>query len=186
MLFHSFSCMFDLMQLRLLLSAAHRAPPRRVLVAIDDLGAATVGDVLAALGVPTAGACVDGHLANPADAALGVLVDGATIEESSGGSDPSALAIAGVAVVAGPDGGRVIALGAGTHVIGRDPASVVPIADRTVSRRHCEIRVSGDAAAVIDLGSVNGSRIDETWLVVPSPVAPEVLVHVGASSLRVH
>jgi DNA-binding winged helix-turn-helix (wHTH) protein len=56
------------------------------------------------------------------------------------------------------DGGRV-ELCEGTHLIGRDPRSIVPIDSASVSRRHARITVSGGQALVHDLGSRNGTLV---------------------------
>jgi pSer/pThr/pTyr-binding forkhead associated (FHA) protein len=59
--------------------------------------------------------------------------------------------------------GRVVPVRAG-HVIGRD--SEVVAADPEVSRRHARLVAAGDALAIVDAGSlngtfVNGDRIDD-------------------------
>ena len=156
-----------------------------MLVAVDERAAPSVGDVLLALGIPVAATYVDGRLVDPAESAADHLVDGATITPA-GESVPATVPVVGLAVVAGPDAGRVTSLGAGAHVVGRDLSSAVAVDDRTVSRRHLEIRVTDDTAAVNDLGSVNGSRTGDGWIVTASPVIPKALIHVGASSLRFH
>ena len=48
-------------------------------------------------------------------------------------------------------------------VVGRDPISDLPILDPAVSRRHAELRVdvSGAVVHVIDLGSRNGTWIND-------------------------
>jgi DNA-binding winged helix-turn-helix (wHTH) protein len=47
----------------------------------------------------------------------------------------------------------------GEHLIGRHPASIVPIDSGTVSRHHAAIRVAGDEATLMDLGSRNGTFV---------------------------
>ncbi len=64
-------------------------------------------------------------------------------------------------VVSGPDAGAVHPLPRGRVVVGRDDGSDVPVADPDVSRRHVEIAVSGDGVTVHDLGSTNGTTLDE-------------------------
>jgi DNA-binding NtrC family response regulator len=59
-------------------------------------------------------------------------------------------------VVAGPDEGREIALDA-TAEVGADPACTLVLHDRSVSRRHVSITVSGARVVVHDLGSRNGT-----------------------------
>jgi S-DNA-T family DNA segregation ATPase FtsK/SpoIIIE len=156
-----------------------------MLVAVDELVSPTIGDVLVAVGLPLAATYVDGRLVDPAASAADHLVDGATITPA-GESVPATVPVVGLAVVAGPDAGRVTSLDAGAHVVGRDLSSTVAVDDRTVSRRHLEIRVTDDTAAVNDLESLNGSRTGDAWIVTASPVIPKALIHVGASSLRFH
>jgi len=61
-----------------------------------------------------------------------------------------------------------IQLDEGDHLIGRHPASILPIDESHASRHHAVIRVHGEEAVLEDLGSrngtcVNGRRIGEPW-----------------------
>ena len=178
--------MFTLMQLRLLLLGVPPEPHRTVVVSVDGLVDPRVGDVLGALGLPVDVAYVDGRRVDPAEAALGVLVDGSTIAACAGRSARSTVPVVGLAVVAGPDAGQIAHLGAGAHVVGRDLSSAVAVEDRTVSHRHIEIQATDGGVTTRDLGSVNGSRMGDAWIVTSSAVIPKALIHVGASSLRFH
>ncbi|MBB2902125.1 S-DNA-T family DNA segregation ATPase FtsK/SpoIIIE [Kineococcus radiotolerans] len=77
---------------------------------------------------------------------------------------PAAPAPAGVPVrvVAGPAAGRLLSLGAGTHLVGRPgAASALALDDPSVSRRHAEVTVHDDGSVSLrDRGSLNGT----TWL----------------------
>jgi hypothetical protein len=80
-----------------------------------------------------------------------------------------------------PDGRRV-ALGANPLVIGRLPECDVVLNDSNVSRRHAELRRSGDGVFLTDLGSTNGTRVNGT------PVREQILasgdeVSVGSTKL---
>jgi len=55
---------------------------------------------------------------------------------------------------------RKLHLGQGDHLIGRHPASIVPIDAATVSRHHAVIRVRGVDAVLEDLGSRNGTAVN--------------------------
>jgi pSer/pThr/pTyr-binding forkhead associated (FHA) protein len=44
--------------------------------------------------------------------------------------------------------------------IGRLPECDIPVPDKNVSRRHAEIRRQDDAIVVVDLGSMNGTRVN--------------------------
>lgn len=69
----------------------------------------------------------------------------------------------------GPQGGKELAVRRWPVTIGRGAEADLPIADRWVSRRHCEIFERDGALIVRDLGSrhgtqVNGQRVTETSL----------------------
>jgi DNA-binding winged helix-turn-helix (wHTH) protein len=61
-------------------------------------------------------------------------------------------------------GERLIPLIAGENIVGRDPLSRVSFEDATVSRRHARIISRGSAAALEDLGSKNGTIVNEKAL----------------------
>src|SRR5262245_56300428 len=73
-------------------------------------------------------------------------------------------------VISGPDKGRRFALMEGAHfLLGRSRRTQCQLADRKVSRVHCEIDMDGEKALLIDLESqsgtyVNGKRIKEQAL----------------------
>lgn len=72
-------------------------------------------------------------------------------------------------VVRGPNAGARFLLDRDRTVIGRHPDCEIFLHDVTVSRRHSEVRRSGNAFTVHDLGSlngtyVNGERVDERRL----------------------
>ena len=57
-------------------------------------------------------------------------------------------------------GDRVLPLGAGENVIGRDKTAAVCLDAASVSRHHARILVEGLRATVEDLGSKNGTRLN--------------------------
>jgi len=71
-------------------------------------------------------------------------------------------------------GGRRSALDAGENLIGRDPAAAIRIDVPGVSRRHARIVVAGSHATIEDLGSKNGTEVDD------SPVIGAVTLHDGS------
>jgi hypothetical protein len=80
-----------------------------------------------------------------------------------------------------PDGRRV-PVGSEPVTIGRLPECEVVLADSNVSRRHAELRRTGDAVILTDLGSTNGTRVNG------SPVREQILsngdeVSVGSTRL---
>jgi DNA-binding winged helix-turn-helix (wHTH) protein len=58
-------------------------------------------------------------------------------------------------------GARRITLGEGENVLGRDTDVSVCLDSATVSRRHARITITGDRAALEDLGSRNGTFVNE-------------------------
>jgi DNA-binding winged helix-turn-helix (wHTH) protein len=55
---------------------------------------------------------------------------------------------------------REIALSEGRNVLGRDRDCAVFLDDAAVSRHHAQIEIEGDAAAIEDLDSKNGTYVD--------------------------
>jgi len=62
--------------------------------------------------------------------------------------------------VAGPLKGSVLPLANGRLSIGRDVTNDLPIADRSLSRRHSLLRQEGDGFKILDLGSVNRTYVN--------------------------
>jgi len=96
------------------------------------------------------------------------------VKEGPGGLSAAALVLA--------DGTRVV-VGSEPVTIGRLPESTVVVTDPNASRRHAEVRRTGDVVVVVDLGSTNGTRVNGT------PVKEQVLadgdeITVGTTSLR--
>ncbi len=54
-----------------------------------------------------------------------------------------------------------IELGADPLVIGRLGTCDITVDDRNVSREHAEVRAEGDSYVVVDLGSTNGTLLNE-------------------------
>ena len=91
---------------------------------------------------------------------------------------PAGLTAASVVLA---DGMRVV-LGPEPITIGRLPESTVVVNDPNASRRHAEIRRSGNDVVVVDLNSTNGTRVNGT------PVREQLLasgdeVSVGSTKL---
>lgn len=62
-----------------------------------------------------------------------------------------------------------VPLRSGETVLGREGEGVVPLPSPSVSRRHATVTVEGAAARLADLGSKNGTFVDE--MKIDSPIA---------------
>jgi len=75
--------------------------------------------------------------------------------------------VATLFVLQGPDKGRAFrALNGGSVTIGRE-SEAVPLSDRTISRRHAEIRLEDEAWYIEDLKSANGTYVNGVRLSEP-------------------
>jgi DNA-binding winged helix-turn-helix (wHTH) protein len=80
---------------------------------------------------------------------------------------------------------RSIPLADGEHLIGRDPAAAIWVDSSTVSRRHATITVSGTSVIIEDLGSRNGTFVNDCRLGGVSSLAHNDEVRVGPARLVV-
>jgi len=76
-------------------------------------------------------------------------------------------------------GDREYALSDGENVIGRDPAAHVPIDNPSVSRHHARVLIDGLAARLEDLGSKNGTYLDERRVDAPAPLRDGSSIRLG-------
>ena len=61
----------------------------------------------------------------------------------------------------GPRAGMTFMLVNGTTIVGRHAESDILLDDVTVSRQHCQFQVSTETLSVEDLGSMNGTYVNE-------------------------
>jgi phosphoserine phosphatase RsbU/P len=73
----------------------------------------------------------------------------------------------------------------GVHRVGRSVSNQVSVPDPSVSREHAEITVEEDAARVRDLGSRNGTWINERRCENEEPLAPGDRLRLGSVILTV-
>ncbi|GAB7193276.1 FtsK/SpoIIIE domain-containing protein [Kineococcus sp. NUM-3379] len=154
-----------------------------------------VEERLRALSGPWSGPPRVGGVRVPPGSLLGrrPLLDGAVVDVGACAAGAPARHAAGparavLAVTAGPDAGRELPLEPGTHVVGRRGAGV-PVADTALSRRHLALGVpaGGGAVTVADLGSTNGTWLEEdgtrreVGAAEPLPGHP-VRLHAGTSA----
>lgn len=84
----------------------------------------------------------------------------------------------------GADAGLPFDLEPGRLVIGRAPEVQVHIDNPGVSRRHAELHVTDDQVTLSDLGSINGTFINETRLAAPTALKNGDLVRLGLMVFR--
>ena len=89
-----------------------------------------------------------------------------------------------LAVVDGPSRGARAQVGSEIARIGTADGNDLVLADRTVSRFHCEVVLRGEAILIRDCGSTNGTLIDGVRI-REAEIPPGTLVRIGGSALRV-
>jgi DNA-binding winged helix-turn-helix (wHTH) protein len=73
-----------------------------------------------------------------------------------------------------------IALFTGENVLGREGPGVILVKSSTVSRRHARIAIGASGAVVEDLGSKNGTYVNDRRVSEPTPVAEGDQVRIGS------
>jgi DNA-binding winged helix-turn-helix (wHTH) protein len=73
-----------------------------------------------------------------------------------------------------------IALFAGENVLGREGPGIILLPSTTVSRRHVRITIGADGAVIEDLGSKNGTYVNDRRVTGPTPVADGSEVRIGS------
>ena len=79
--------------------------------------------------------------------------------------------------------GQILPLFAGENVLGRDASADVQVDDSTVSRRHARIVIGGDSATIEDLGSKNGTLLDEQTVGAATALRPGQTIVLGDARL---
>jgi DNA-binding winged helix-turn-helix (wHTH) protein len=77
---------------------------------------------------------------------------------------------------------RTFVLSAGDNLIGRNPECGIWVDAAGVSRRHARLRLDAESggASIEDLGSTNGTFVNETRVEAPTAVRDGDLLHVGS------
>lgn len=97
------------------------------------------------------------------------------------GSAPSACCLV---QISGPELGKKYALDGGELTIGRDDGNHIVVDLDNVSRRHARVCTEGGRAFVEDLGSTNGTYLNDDEVVEPTPLRSGDLVRVGGSIFK--
>lgn len=73
-----------------------------------------------------------------------------------------------------------VALLDGENIIGREGEGVILVKSSTVSRKHARIAIDASGAVVEDLGSKNGTYVNDRRIAVPTPVVDGDQVRIGS------
>jgi hypothetical protein len=87
-------------------------------------------------------------------------------------------------ITSGPLSGRAFDVPPGRTTIGRTSAAAITIDDSTVSREHAELVRSGVQVVLRDLGSTNGTRVNDQALVGSRELQDGDVVRLGSVELR--
>ncbi|MFW2512666.1 FHA domain-containing protein FhaB/FipA [Demequina sp. SO4-13] len=93
-------------------------------------------------------------------------------------------AVAHLAVTSGALKGTTIPLGSAPILIGRSPTCTLVIDDDYCSARHCRIFPEGDRWMVEDLGSTNGTFLDNQRVDDPMPFKRGDKLRLGGTTLE--
>jgi len=100
---------------------------------------------------------------------------------------PVSIRTAPTAWLVRPDGSKVPVVDGDPVTIGRLPECEVALSDPNVSRRHAEVRLIDGKASVVDLGSLNGTRVNGRGVPPGAdglPLLPDDEVWVGTARMR--
>lgn len=114
-------------------------------------------------------------MASPSRAATGVR---------TGGMSPKESTTAHLAVTAGPLKGTTIPLGSAPVLIGRAATCTVVIEDDYCSSRHCRIYPDGGQWMIEDLGSTNGTFLDNQRVDGPVPFRAGDRLALGTTAIE--
>ncbi len=85
--------------------------------------------------------------------------------------------------------GHLLTMGAKPITIGRNADNVLPLADDMASRAsryHAVIEPDGNGGYVVkDLGSRNGTRLNQNKLAMPTPLSPGDVIKIGSHSFAI-
>lgn len=88
-------------------------------------------------------------------------------------------------VTGGPLTGTLLPLHGGqTVTIGRSPASTLVLDDKYASGNHASLTLQGDSWVLTDLGSTNGTFVDQERLSAPVVLVPGISVRVGQTTFE--
>jgi Inner membrane component of T3SS, cytoplasmic domain/Family of unknown function (DUF6519) len=87
-------------------------------------------------------------------------------------------------VTNGPDEGRAFDLRPGGTRIGRDEGSDIQLEDPRISHEHAIVWLRGDEVTIADLGSTNGTRVNDVPVERETPITPGDRIELGGVRLE--
>lgn len=87
-------------------------------------------------------------------------------------------------VAGGPMRGARIRLRPGALVVGRAPTADIVVDDPHLSRRHAVVRLAGDTVTLNDLGSTNGTWLNDRRITDVEPLTDGDVIRIGRTELR--
>ncbi len=89
-------------------------------------------------------------------------------------------------IIRGTPQGHRFFLTQGEMTIGRDPSVEITVADQSISRKHAQITKKNEKVLLTDLGSSNGTFVNDKKITPSSPVtlAKEDMIKLGNSILK--
>jgi hypothetical protein len=87
-------------------------------------------------------------------------------------------------VAGGPMRGARFRLRAGALVVGRAPTADIVVDDPHLSRQHAAVRLTGDVVTLNDLGSTNGTWLNDRRISDVEPLTDGDVIRVGRTELR--
>ena len=86
--------------------------------------------------------------------------------------------------LAGPEGEHRFLMMDDELVIGRSPSSDIAIAHKSISRKHVKISKQDSQFFVEDLGSQNGTMLNDLQLTAPTPFGPDDIIQMSEFSIE--
>ena len=101
---------------------------------------------------------------------------------------PMAVAVVGelkLAVMGEGKPAQSVVLVEGSHLVGRGGDCDLTLVDPLVSKRHCRIHVDTVTARIEDLGSTNGTFLNDRRITGPMPLGPRDRLRLGTTAIEV-
>lgn len=87
-------------------------------------------------------------------------------------------------ILTGKHQGKRLTLPEGEAIVGRDESCQIRLATNEVSRQHCRLKCEGERVVVYDLGSRNGTLINDVAIQGQSELHPGDILRVGPVSFQ--